>query len=88
MTAELDGAPAGASAPFVTIRAGGPLNGVVTITAVAGGHGRNRVAASWIEDGAPRSQALEAATYRIARAIAHAAANQFALGNRPTLARG
>lgn len=75
------------SAPFVTIRAGGPLDGVVTITAISGAGGRSRVVASWTQDGEVRSQWLDAASYRIARAIANAAANQFALGNRPTLAR-
>ena len=75
------------SAPFVTIRAGGPLDGVVTITALGPAGGRSRVAASWMQDGEPRSQWLDVASYRIARAIANATANQFAVGNRPTLTR-
>jgi hypothetical protein len=76
-----------ASAPFVTIRAGGPLDGVVTITEVAAGNGRSVVEASWTQDGEACSESLEAATYYIARAIANAAANQFAVGRRPNLAR-
>jgi hypothetical protein len=37
--------------PFVTIRTGGPLDGVVTITAIAGGNGRSLVEAAWTHDG-------------------------------------
>jgi metal-dependent amidase/aminoacylase/carboxypeptidase family protein len=76
-----------APGPFVTIRAGGPLDGVVTITAIAGGNGRNLVRAAWTQDGQARSESLEAATSDMARAIANAAANQFAVGRRPHLAR-
>jgi hypothetical protein len=36
-----------APGPFVTIRAGGPLDGVVTITAIAGGRGRSLFRAAW-----------------------------------------
>jgi hypothetical protein len=78
---------ASAPGPFVTIRAGGPLDGVVTITAIARGNGRSVVAASWTQDGEACSESLEAPTYRMARAIANAAANQFAAGKRPNLAR-
>jgi hypothetical protein len=73
--------------PFVTIRAGGPLDGVVTITAIAGRNGRSLVEAAWTQDGEVCSESLEAATYNIARAIAQAAANQFALGKPPKLTR-
>ena len=76
-----------APGPFVTIRAGGPLDGVVTITAVAGRSDRSLVEASWTQDGQRLSESLEAATYDIARAIANAAANQFAVGKPPKLAR-
>jgi len=37
--------------PLVTIRAGGPLDGVVTITAIPEGNGRSLVEASWTQDG-------------------------------------
>jgi hypothetical protein len=74
--------------PLVTIRAGGPLDGIVTITATAGRRGgRSVVEASWTQDGQRHSESLEAATYAMARAIAQAAANQFALGKTPHLAR-
>ena len=76
-----------APGPFVTIRAGGPLDGVVTITAIAGANGRSVVEAAWTQDGEAYSESLEAATYDIARAIANAAANQVAVGRRPNLAR-
>src|ERR1700736_5992893 len=85
---ELEPWETSAPGPFVTIRAGGPFDAVVTITAVTTGRGRNRVEASWEQDGQQCSQSLEAASYSIARAIAHAAARQFALGNQPTLTRG
>jgi hypothetical protein len=38
-------------------------------------------------NGQARSESLEAASYAMARAIANAAANQFAVGRRPHLAR-
>lgn len=76
-----------ATGPFVTIRAGGPLDGVVTITAITGGKGRSLVRAAWTQDGQTRSESLVAATSDMARAIANAAANQFAVGKRPHLAR-
>ncbi len=71
----------------MTIRAGGPFDAVVTMTAVEDGQGHTRVAASWTEDGQSWSESLESASYRIARAIAQAAANQLSLGNQPHLAR-
>jgi hypothetical protein len=37
--------------PLVTIRAGGPLDGVVTITAIPEGNGRSLVESSWTQDG-------------------------------------
>jgi hypothetical protein len=40
-----------------------------------------------VERGEAFSQQLEAATHAMARALAQAAANQFALGNRPKLER-
>ena len=76
-----------APGPFVTIRAGGPFDGVVTIAAIAESGGRCRVEASWRQNGEACSESLEAATYDMARAIAQAAANQFAVGKRPKLAR-
>ena len=60
---------------------------MVTITAIAAGRGRSLVRAAWTQDGEMCSESLEAATYAMARAIAQAAANQFALGKPPKLAR-
>jgi hypothetical protein len=76
-----------APGPFVTIRAGGPLDGVVTITAIADGHGRTLVEASWAQDGQPSSDSVEVETYDAAREIAHTIANQLAAGTPPDLAR-
>lgn len=39
-----------APGPFMTIRAGGPLDGIVTLTAIADGHGRTLVEARWTQD--------------------------------------
>jgi hypothetical protein len=75
-----------APGPFVTIRAGGPLHGVVTITAIASRRGRSVVEASWTQGGEPFSESLEAATHDMAQAIANAAANQLAAGKPPRLA--
>jgi hypothetical protein len=56
-----------APGPFVTIRAGGPLDGVVTITAIAEGNGRSRVGASWTQDGHTHRDSVEVDTYDHAR---------------------
>ena len=76
-----------APGPFITIRAGGPLEGVVTISAIADGHGRTLVEASWAQDGQPSSDSVEVETYDAARAIAHTIANQLAAGTPPDLSR-
>ena len=54
------------------------------ITIRAGG--RRLVEATWRQDGEVCSDSLEAATSNLARAIANAAANQLAVGERPNLA--
>ena len=84
---EIEPSETRASGPFVTIRAGGPLEGVVTITAIGQSRGRSRVDASWREGAHVCSQSLESSSYRIARVIAHAAARRFALGEPPLLSR-
>jgi hypothetical protein len=77
-----------APGPFVTtIRAGGPLDGVVTITAIADGHGRALVEASWAQDGQPSSDSVEVETYDAAREIARTIADQLAAGTPPDLTR-
>ena len=76
-----------APGPFVTIRPGGPLDGVVTITAVAEGHGRSLVGASWTQGGHTHSDSVEVETYEDARIIAREAADELASGHAPALAR-
>lgn len=73
--------------PFVTIRAGGPLQGVVTLTAIAEGHGRSVVEASWIEDGHGHADRVEVDSYEQARLLAHSIADQLAAGTPPDLTR-
>jgi hypothetical protein len=72
---------------FVTIRAGGPLDGVVTITAVAGGHGRTLVAATWTQGGHAHADSVETETYDDARIIAREATDDLAAGRAPSLGR-
>jgi hypothetical protein len=76
-----------APSPSITIRAGGPLDGVVTITAIADGHGRTLVEASWAQDARRSSDSVEVETYDAAREIAHTIANQLAAGTPPDLTR-
>ena len=78
--------PTAAGQP-VTIRAGGPLEGVVTITAIPAGHGRTRVEAFWTENGHARSDSVEAEFYEDAREIAHTAADELAAGIAPDFTR-
>ena len=73
--------------PFVTIRAGGPLDGVVTITGIAEGHGRSLVGASWTQDGHRHSDAVEVETYQHARELADFIAKELAEGTPPDLTR-
>jgi hypothetical protein len=76
-----------APGPFVTIRAGGPLDGVVTLTAIEGGHGRTLVEAFWTEGGHARSDSVEVESYEHARVIAREVADEFASGRVPDLSR-
>ena len=64
---------------FLTIRAGGPLDGVVTISAIAGDKGRVLVEARW-NHGERVSATLGG---RPAQALAHAWADQLAAGLEP-----
>ena len=73
--------------PFVTLRAGGPLDGVITITAIADGHGRTLVEPAWMQDGYAHSDSVEAETYEDARVIAREAADDLAAGRAPDFAR-
>ena len=58
-----------APGPFVTIRASGPVDGVVTLTAIEGG--RMVVTASWAQDGHARSDSIDVGSYETARTITH-----------------
>jgi hypothetical protein len=72
-----------ASGPFVSIRAGGPFNGVVTITAVADGNGRVLVKAAWTRENKPQSAARILDSYDTARTLARQWADQLAAGAEP-----
>jgi hypothetical protein len=61
MRTQLESWQTSRAAPFLTIDAGGLLEGVVTINSVAGGRGRSRVEASWTQDGRRCSQFAGAA---------------------------
>jgi hypothetical protein len=76
-----------ATGPFVTIRTGGPLDGVVTITAIPAGHGRSLVKTSWTQDGQKHSDAVEVETYEHARELANFTAKELAEGTPPDLTR-
>jgi hypothetical protein len=69
------------------MRAGGPLDGVVTITAIADGHGRTLVEASWTQDGHQHSDSVEVETYDHARELAGSIAKTLADGTPPDLTR-
>ena len=72
-----------ASGPFVSIRAGGPFNGVVTITAVADGNGRAPVKAAWTRENKPQSAARILDSYDTARTLARQWADQLSAGVEP-----
>jgi hypothetical protein len=72
-----------ASGPFVSIRAGGPFNGVVTITAVADGNGRVLVEAAWTRQHKPLSISRIVDGYDPARTLAQQWADQLAAGTEP-----
>ena len=72
-----------ASGPFVSIRAGGPFNGVVTITAVADGNGRVLVEAVWTRENKPKSASRIVVGHDPARALTQQWADQLATGTEP-----
>jgi hypothetical protein len=80
---ELEGWETSAPAPFVTIRAGGPFQGVVTISAIPEGKGRGLVEATWTYAGEPRSVSTTVDGYAEARVLAHGWADQLAEGQEP-----
>ena len=72
-----------ASGPFLSIRTGGPFNGVVTITAVADGDGRVLVEAAWTREHEPQSACRIVTGYDPARTLAQQWADQLAGGTEP-----
>jgi hypothetical protein len=82
---ELEAWETSAPAPFVTIRAGGPFQGVVTISAIPDGKGRGLIEASWICSGDPRSVSTTVDGYDAGRVLAHKWADQLAAGREPSL---
>ena len=72
-----------ASGPFLSIRAGGPFNATVTITAVADGKGRALVEATWTREHKPQSASRVLAGYDSARTLAQHWADQLAAGIEP-----
>jgi hypothetical protein len=72
--------------PFVVIKPGGPLHGVVTISANTENDKPPLVVdATWKPlDGDPRSASQTVAEYNAARKLAHEWADQLAAGREPT----
>ena len=72
--------------PFVTIKPGGPLHGVVTISVAPEGAERPLVVdATWKPlDSDPRSVSQPVDEYTAARRLAHQWADQLAAGREPT----
>ena len=87
MTGDPENWQTDAPGPFLTMRAGGPLDGVVTITAIPEGHGRSLVEASWTQDRHTHSDSVEVETYKHARELANFIAKELAEGTPPDLAR-
>ena len=70
---------------FITIRAGGPLDGVVTVAPIAQGHGRTLVIASWIRYGHTHWDTVEVETFELGLTHARSIADQLAAGTPPAL---
>jgi hypothetical protein len=75
-----------ASGPFVTIKPGGPLQGVVTISANTETDSPPLIVdATWKPlDSDPRSVSQPVNEYNTARKLAHQWADQLAAGHEPT----
>jgi hypothetical protein len=73
-----------APGPFLTIRAGGPFDGVVTIMVAPDGADALLVEASWERDGEPRSASVTVTGYDAARSLAHEWADRLAAGRDPS----
>jgi hypothetical protein len=70
--------------PFLTLNAGGPLSGIVTITALPAQGTHLIVDANWRTiQGEPRTASAAIESYNAARALAHRWAGQLAAGREP-----
>jgi hypothetical protein len=78
---------AGNGGPTVTVRAGGPLDGVVTLGTIDGGHGRCRLEVEWTENGERHTDHVEIDSFEDARIIAQEVADEMRSGHRPDLTR-
>jgi hypothetical protein len=67
---------------FLTIKTGGPLDGLVTIAA-ADGPDKLAVKAAWKRDNDPRTTSRTLTGYDSARTLAHKWADQLAAGREP-----
>jgi hypothetical protein len=68
---------------FLTIRAGGQLDGAVTVATIGGGRGRSIVIVSWLGDGRPRWHTIEVASFERGLAVARRFADELAAGRPP-----
>ena len=69
--------------PFLTMNAGGRLEGVVTISVATEGAHPLLVEAAWKCNGDPRSTSATVTGYDAARALAHEWADELAAGREP-----
>ena len=70
--------------PFLTLNAGGPLSGIVTITALPEEGAHLIVDANWRTiHGEPRTASAAIEGYNAARKLAHEWAGQLAAGHQP-----
>ena len=69
--------------PFLTMNAGGPLEGVVTISVASERADALLVKATWEHDGDPRSTSETLTGYERARTLAHEWVDQLAARREP-----
>lgn len=87
MTDEPEPWQTSAPGPYMTIHPGGPLEGIVTLTAIAEGHGRSTVEASWVREGQRHCASVEVDWFEHARRLAYSIADELAAGMPPDLSR-
>ena len=68
---------------YLTIRAGGPFDGAVTVATIGGGRGRAIVIVSWLSHGHARWDTVEVASFEQGLAVARTIADQLAAGQPP-----